>query len=1341
MRRALKISAWTMGGLAWLAILLGGTVFIAGNTDSGRAMIERLTLRLTSGHVALAGLNGSFPWRLTLERLQLSDYRGIWLTAEKVSADWSPMALLGRRIRVASLHAAAVDMERLPESRPNSPSSGPVSIPRIDVAALSVDTVKLGAQLAGTPAMLALRGNVHLRSVRDMVIDAAAHRIDGDGDYDLQLRFDRKRMDAALTVHEPAGGPLENILQLPGLGALAATVSLNGPRSAERLELSISAGTLKGRAQGSIDFDDLSADLDFAFDSPALSPRADLAWERASVHGRWQGSLKAPRADGHIDIDRLRLPGGVQLAGLNGDVKAGSGSAALHAIITGLRIPGPRPQLLEDSPITVDASMRLDAPTRPLDLRASHRLFSLQASAPTVATAGRRSARVELRLPNLTELAALAGQNATGSALLEASLQEEGGATHVILDASAALRPGTELWSGVVGDRVTLQLSGAMTDRAITVENLKLTGRAASLTAGAEVSRPAPGGAGRSVQSLRARWALNVSDLKAVSSALAGTLKASGTLAGPITALAGEAQLTSSLSVRGSPSGDISATAKVSGLPSAPSGSFAAQGMLDGAPVHVDAGVDRNKEGSVRALIRRAEWKSAHVEGDITVATAAAAAQTHGQLQLQMEQLGDLQDLLGVKVGGSLAGTVVLRAEQGHTHAQLHLDARDLAVQQLKGNAQLSVEGVPDALVYKLELQLPDLHGTKASLSASGSVNLDARKVALAAADFNYRGQDLRLLAPAQIALADGVSVDALELGVQSAELQIRGNIWPALDLRASLRQVQPALINVFAPGLMASGTIDGRARLKGSLAAPTGQVRLTATDMRLSDDAAFGLPPLDLQATAELKSDTADVDVRLTAGTASQLNLTGHAPLAADGQLDLKIGGKLDLGMINPILEAHGQHVTGELSVDASVGGSVAEPKIDGTVNLTQGSARDYARGLGVTDITAAIVGSEGTLQIKSLTATAAPGKISATGSVGVLQSGIPVDVHIKAENAQPLATKLVTANLNADLQVRGMAKRRLDITGIVNLNRTLIGIPNGLPPNVAVLDVRRRGAKAPAAADKPLVIGLDVAVKAPREILVKGRGLDAEMGRGLDAESGQVHISGTTANPLASGSFGLVRGNFSISGNKLSFTPDSNITFNGAGLKNTIDPTLDFTAQTTVQTTAGSTTVTLKITGQADSPQFELTSSPPLGQDEIMAQLLFGTSVQQLSGLQVAQIGATLATLSGVGGDSSLNPLAKLQKSLGLDRLTVGSGTNYRAAGPESAGASIAAGRYITRRIYIEAKQTSQGTSQLETDVDLTKHLKLQTRLGNGSASVQGITPDNDPGSSLGLIYQFEY
>jgi len=296
------------------------------------------------------------------------------------------------------------------------------------------------------------------------------------------------------------------------------------------------------------------------------------------------------------------------------------------------------------------------------------------------------------------------------------------------------------------------------------------------------------------------------------------------------------------------------------------------------------------------------------------------------------------------------------------------------------------------------------------------------------------------------------------------------------------------------------------------------------------------------------------------------------------------------------------------------------------------------------------------------------------------------------------------------------------------MQLNRTLIGIPNGMPLNVAVLDVRRRGTKKPPAPEKPLVIGLDVAIHAPEDILVQGRGLDARM-------RGDLQVSGTTQSPLVNGGFDLERGTFSLATGRLNFT-EGRVSFNGAGLQNKIDPTLDFTAQTTI----GDTTATMRITGLADAPVFDFSSSPGKPQDEIMALLLFGAPTQQLTPLQLAQVGAALASMSGVGGNGGLNPLVKIQKSLGLDRLSVSSATTNSQTGQDS-GASIEAGRYISKRVYIEAKQSTAGTSQLEADVELTKHLKLQTRLGNGTASVQGTTPDNDPGSSIGLIYRFEY
>jgi translocation and assembly module TamB len=1327
MRRSLKIIGAVLGGLLLLILAVGGALIITGNTGPGRAMIERMTSRLTGGYVKLTGLGGSFPAQLTLERLQLSDDRGVWLTAERVSLRWTPSALLQHRLQIDSLHAAVVVMERLPESSSDATHAAPPSIPHIDAAIVSIDELKLGPQLTIIPAPLAVQGSAHLRSLTDMFIDVGAHAIGSSGDYTLHLQFDPKRMDALLKLNEPAGGPLENLSQLPGLGALAATVNLSGPRSAERLDMSIDAGALHGSAHGNANVNELSGDLEFAFQSAAMSPRPDLKWNGAVLKGRWRGSIGAPSADGHLDVDQLQLPGGTQLAMLRADVSSSAGTVALKAQVDGLRLPEPELQLLKDSPLTIDAAIHLNEPGRPVDVGAVHRLFTLQARAETQApTAGRRNTSLELRLPDLRPWTALAGMQVRGTAVLKAKLQSDDAAIHGVVDASAALTGAPEIWSAAVGPRPTLQLSGALTDSAITLDSMKLSGRAVSLTASGSVLRPAAAGRNQGDWVLTLPWNLNVTDLSALSHTLAGTLKAGGMLQGPSSRLTGTARLTSELSIGGTPKGLVSAEANLRGLPSAPAGTIAAHGTMDEAPLDVDIDLARSAAGVSRAVIRRADWKSTHVDGDITV--GSGIAQTRGQLHVKMEQLQDLRNLLGSDIAGSLAGTVEIKPDAGRTRGHLQFEARDLKVGRFAGNVEATGDGFTNALALKIGVQIPNLGGTPAHMSAAGTLDLDSRTLLVSSGALTYRAQDVLLKSPARINFADGVTVDELKLGAQRAQFLLEGKLSPALDLRASLRQVDPPLINAFAPGLLAEGTIEASARLQGTVASPTGQVSLTAVGMRMANEAALGLPAVDLKATADLMGDTADIDARLSAGAASQLNVAGRVALATEGAQDLKIKGDFDVGLLNPLLEGGGQHTSGELKVDASVAGSLAEPQIVGTISLEKGSFSNYGRGVSVSDINAEIIGAEGQLQIKSFTASAAPGLLSMKGTVGVLQPGLPVDLEVTAKNAQPIASKMVTANFNADVHIKGTARERLDITGRVDLNRTVIGIVGALPPNVAVLDVRRRGKAPPAPQPKQLVIGLDVTLEAPREILVQGRGLDAELG-------GELRITGTTDAPLVSGGFDLERGNFSLASSRLNFTA-GRVSFDGAGLRNKIDPTLDFTANTS---TADSI-VSLHITGYADSPQFEFTSTPALPQDEIMARLLFGVNAAQLSALQLAQIGAALASMSGVGGDG-LNPLVKLQKSLGLDRLSVGAATGTTANGTANSGASIEAGRYISRRIYVAARQNTGGTSQLETDVVLTKHLKLQTRLGNGIASAQGTTPENDPGSSVGLSYQFEY
>jgi translocation and assembly module TamB len=286
-------------------------------------------------------------------------------------------------------------------------------------------------------------------------------------------------------------------------------------------------------------------------------------------------------------------------------------------------------------------------------------------------------------------------------------------------------------------------------------------------------------------------------------------------------------------------------------------------------------------------------------------------------------------------------------------------------------------------------------------------------------------------------------------------------------------------------------------------------------------------------------------------------------------------------------------------------------------------------------------------------------------------------------------------------------------------------INVPDSLPAGVTVLRVRRPGDQpekmAPRAAPATNIM-LQIAIDAPGNIFVRGHGLDAELG-------GKLDVAGNASAPVVSGAFDMRRGDFSLAGTTLTFSK-GNVSFNGTGISGRIDPTLYFEADSY----QGGITATLKVTGFADAPKIGLSSVPDLPQDEVLAHLLFGQSVKQLSAIQIAEIGAALAELSGVTGGA--NPLNGIRTGLGLDRLNVGAGTN-------GAGAAVEAGRYVAKGVYVGAKQATGGAggTQAQVQVDLTRHLKVQTTLSSGGGSAQGATPENDPGSSIGLSYQFEY
>ncbi len=1330
MHRALRIAAWSLAGLVLVALLLAGVLIVIGNTAGGRSLLERETASLTSGRVRIAGLGGEFPSRIHIARLSISDAAGPWMTASGVSLRWSPLALLAWDLHVEQLDVGRLTLVRRPRSAPSpARSGGSAHLPAIDLDRASIHTLDLEPAAAGTKALLTLQGSLHYRSMEDLRARLLARRTNGTGDYELTLHIAPSHMTGRARLEEPAGGPIEHLVDLPGLGAVSVQASLTGPRNAEQLRLDGRIGAMRARAGGTLDLEHRAAELTYALTSPAMMPRPDLSWRSIALRGRWRGPVSAPLTTGSLDVRGLRLPDGMRIETLTASLTGDGRTLRMHALAGGIALPGPHPGLLQGSPLDLAATLHLDEAGRPLTLQATHRLFSLRAQA---LTSGARSVRFALQLPDIAPLAALYHEDIGGTLGFSGTVAESGATTRLEVSGTGALN-GSGVTARLLGAHATLRLVGVVSGTTAEIERLELSGRALSVTATGSAERSAPH-APNPIRALQARWQIALPDLALVSPAASGSLEIRGTTQGTPKSLVARLRIRSRLSLRGSPPGAIDASVQARGLPGAPRVTARAQGEFDGAPLRLDGSLERMADRAFHVVIRRAQWKSFAADGDLTAGPGLAAGR--GSLRWRIDRLADLEPLIGTALSGSVEGSATLTPGARRTHARIDLEARNIATAGFSGSVRLSGSGPIDALPLELMIHSRDIRGAPATLEAAARLDIATRTLDLERLEGRYRGEAARLLSPASVVFARGLEVKHVRLGMQKAVLALDGELAPALDCRLSIRHLDAALANVFVPHLLAQGSLDAEARLEGSRAAPEGQASLEIKDLRFANAAAEGLSALEARASARLRGNVADVSAQLDAGRSSRLTLSGRAPLNASGTVALKLDGSLDAALMNPILEARGERAAGRLTVDATVTGVARAPQIRGTVELANGDLRDYAEGVHLGEINARLVGAKGVLKIESLTARAGPGELTAQGSIGVLEPQMPVEVSISAHHIQPVTSDILTANLDARLRVAGTLRRRIDVSGTVHINRASIMVPNGFPPNVATLDVIRPGAAIRTApARRPLVIGLGVTLQAPDAIFVQGRGLDAQLG-------GRLELTGTSANPGVGGGFSLVRGTFSLAGTTLNFN-SGRVSFNGEGLKGRIDPTLDFLAQTSVMSPSP-TTVRLRITGYADSPTISLSSSPPLPQDDLLGLLLFGKPASQLTALQLAQTGAALASLGGVGGGggSSWNPLTWIKKGLGLNTLSVGGAARPGATGTgQTAGASVTAGKYISNRVYVAATQTTLGTSQVRVDINLTRHVKLQTRLGNGTATAQGTTPENDPGSSIGLTYQIEY
>lgn len=228
-----------------------------------------------------------------------------------------------------------------------------------------------------------------------------------------------------------------------------------------------------------------------------------------------------------------------------------------------------------------------------------------------------------------------------------------------------------------------------------------------------------------------------------------------------------------------------------------------------------------------------------------------------------------------------------------------------------------------------------------------------------------------------------------------------------------------------------------------------------------------------------------------------------------------------------------------------------------------------------------------------------------------------------------------------------------------------------------------------------------LDLLVRAPNQIFVRGRGLDAELG-------GSLRLTGTTNDIVPVGSFELIRGRLDLLSNRLTLTQGD------VQIRGSFDPVITFAATTQVN----EVDVTLLLDGLASEPDLTVTSEPDLPQEEALSLLLFGQDLTSLSAFQAVQLASAIQTLSGSGG---LGLTGTLREGLGVDDLDI--------ATDAEGNTEASVGKYISERVYTDVAVSSDGTSEINLNLDLTDEITVRGRLGS----------DGDTG--VGLFFERDY
>ncbi|MEL6551524.1 MAG: translocation/assembly module TamB domain-containing protein [Pseudomonadota bacterium] len=1357
--------------LALLFILLAPAAW----AQSGQ--IERLIENQLSGDgrvVEVDGFAGALTAEATMEALRIFDDEGLWLELRDVRLNWNRGALLRGRLEVTELAAANLNVLRGPIPQdgvevPEAEASG-FRIPDLPVAIqidrLAVEEIFLGAPLLGEEVRATAEISAALADgALAVTLDAA--RVDdrpGTAIIDLSYSPETEELGVELRVAEPAGGIVATALALPGLPSVGLDVEGAGPLDAFAADFVLATdGEERLGGQATLNEDgaagrafavDLSGDI-----RPLLEPsnRAFFGPETlltASGNAGADGALALE--DLRLEAAQLLLTGSASLAGgapqsidLTGllaregraaipgtevtlarselsvafdasvsefwdlslttqDVNAGTvtvGSATItgrgqivpgtvrpfagdiQAVISGLDFPGD-PALAEAVGAEAQLVTALSAEDGSFSFAGLELVLengTANGSAVITPTDGRVALRAALTVdaPDISPFSAIAGRDLAGevSANLDGDMEVPGGAIVFTLGGRTnGLDVGIEPVAGLVSPETTFGLGFARDENGTRIDDLVIENAELRATADGEVSS--------------ADGALDVT----------ANLRDVGLLTdlvdGPVSLDVSLGDALGARRVEGALSAAFGLDATVSGPLSGPG----AEVTLNGALHEVERFVPQ-LSGVAELVASVALEDVPTLAAELAVAPGIQAT-VNGPLAGEAQALDILAEIADLAAfAPPLPGPARLSARVSDFEAGPLIEADITATPGLTAR----VEGRPTqpgavvtvrANANDLGFIVPLLEGpatVDAELRAlTGDLDIAADLTATPGLSARITGQPL---GPAsRIDLA----AEAASLGFLAPQLAGSASVTATLSDLTGAQQVEASVTSATGLSADVSGALSEALALRARVAS------LARFVPGLAGGATVSANVSDLQGTPDLRASA-------TTDSGARIDLDAEAGLPG-GAVRADASGTLPLAIANAF--ASGRSLEGTASFDLGLAGPPSLDAVSGTIRTAGARVFDPTLGLTLSPIDADIDLSGGQARLDASAALdGVPIRIS--GSAG-LASPFAIDLGLRTVRLPVAYLDVLTSEVTADLQVEGSMQNQLAVGGLVRVEDVEIRIPDtGLGGATAIPSIRHEGAprdvretlaraglrldgREPGGGGGGPRIPLDVTVEAINQIFVRGRGLDAGFQGGL-------RITGTAATPIPAGQFNLTRGRLDFLGRRLDLD-EGRITIAGTFL-----PRIDIAAVSQVE----DITARIGLSGPVDAPELELSSSPELPEDEILARVLFGRGIETLSPLQVARLVSSLRQLSGAGGAGFLE---SARAGLGVDDLDL-------RTDAETGEAALAIGAELDEDVYTEVEVGSGGNTTLSLNFDLNETTTLR-----GSASSDGET-------GVGIFWQRDY